>query len=215
MTSHLLCTTALVALLALPSSAAAQAPRPRPPSTFFIVEGQIGAGIGSVFAEDPDGLATRITIGGGGKLVGLPTRFYGVLNISMNSYSGVIRDEVNHASTSRSLFGWSAGLRTLTPIAPQLRLLAELSLGQVSVDSAAELYGSLERYQTVDQSFLVELGFGLQWRLNLNFSLGAKVDLSFPTNLEDYDLLGAIAGAKATDVGSFNRAILVSLTLHL
>jgi hypothetical protein len=185
------------------------------PGTFLIAEGGAGFSVGDAFAESPSGYATRLTFGGGGKFVNFPTRFYGVVNLTLAGYSGTVGSGALQAETDRSWFAWSAGLRTLTPIARNLRVLFELSMGRASVSSEAVLGGGRERFKTEDASFLVEVGAGIQYRFAYRFSIGIRADLAIPTSLDEFDVLAELAGAKSGSAGSMNPSALATLTLHL
>jgi len=185
------------------------------PGTIFIVEGQGGYTIGSVFSEGPDGFGGRLTLGVGGKFKGWPTRFYGIVNITSASLSGTVGSGIDRATTSRSWFAWSVGLRMLTPVALHLRFLADVSLGRAMVGSDATLLAGGERYHTDDDALLVEMGMGLQYRFTLNFALGVRVDVAIPTNLDSYDLLGELAGSASSDGGLMNPSFLLTATIHL
>ncbi|TNF31545.1 MAG: hypothetical protein EP329_12175 [Deltaproteobacteria bacterium] len=200
----------LVALLAWPSGDAA-AKR----GTIFIVEGQAGYTLGSVFSEAPDGLGARLTLGVGGKFRGWPTRFYGIFNVTSASLSGTHGSGIDRAETTRSWFAWSAGLRMLSPIARNVRFLTDLSIGRAMVDSEATVLVGNERYRLEDDGLLVEIGIGLQYRVSLGLSLGARVDVAIPTNLDSFDLLGELAGAPSSDGGLMNPSFLLTATLHL
>ncbi|PKN55592.1 MAG: hypothetical protein CVU56_20330 [Deltaproteobacteria bacterium HGW-Deltaproteobacteria-14] len=185
------------------------------PGTIMIVEGQAGYTMGSVFSEGPDGFGARVTLGVGGKFKGWPTRFYGIANITTASLGGTIGSGIDRAETSRSWFSYSFGIRMLSPVARNLRFLADISLGRALVDSSATVLAGSERYQTQDDALLVEIGVGLQYRLALNVSIGARVDVAIPTNLDSFDLLGELAGSPSTDGGLMNPSFLLTVTLHL
>ncbi|MCA9514453.1 MAG: hypothetical protein KC635_05885 [Myxococcales bacterium] len=198
----------MLALLPLSSGARAQ------DATWFITEIQAGYAIGSAFPETPTGLETRLTGGFGGKFVNFPTRFYGVVNLTYMGLGGS-GAAIDDTEIDRSWISWSFGLRTLTPIAPRLRLLLELDLGRASVSSTANVRRGREIYRNEDDSFLIELGAGLQYRFNLYFSLGARVDASIPTSFEAYDPISEIAGVPSERAGTVSPSFLISATLHL
>lgn len=211
MTKHL--ATALILLASVWAWPAADAQAA--PGTIMIAEGQAGYTMGSVFSEGPDGFGARLTLGLGGKFKGWPTRLYGIATITTASLDGTIGSGIDRAETSRSWFSYSFGLRMLSPVARNLRFLADVSLGRVLVDSAATVLAGSERYKTQDDALLVEIGVGLQYRFTLNVSVGVRVDVAIPTNLDSFDLLGELAGAPSTDGGLMNPSFLATLTLHL
>lgn len=198
----------LVGLLAASGPAQAQ------DATWFITEIQAGYAVGSAFPETPTGLEARLTGGFGGKFVNFPVRFYGVVNLAYQRLSGR-GPAISDTEIDRSWISWSFGLRTLTPIAPRLRLLLEADLGRASVSSTANVRAGRERYTAQDDSFLIVIGAGLQYRFNLYFSLGARVDASFATSFDAYDPISEIAGVPSERAGSVSPSVLISATLHL
>jgi len=209
--------TVLILLAALVAAPAGQASAKQAAKrgSIFIVEGHAGYTLGSVFAEDPAGFGARLTLGVGGKFKGWPTRFYGIVNFSTAALTGTYGAGIDRAETERSWFGWSVGLRMLSPIARNLRFLTDLSIGQAKVDSEATILAGSERYRTEDDGLPVEIGVGLQYRLTFNFSLGARIDVAIPTNLDSFDLLGELAGAPSGAGGLMNPSFLITATLHL
>jgi len=198
---------ALVLFAATPAAAA--------PGTIFIAEGQVGYTLGSSFAESPDGLATRLTLGVGGKFRGWPTRIYGVFNLGHAALSGRIGSGVDAAETERSWTSWSFGLRLLSPIVRNLRFLGEISLGSGSVETDAVVLGGQERYRTEDDALLVELAIGLQYRVSLHVSVGVRADVDIATNLDAFDLATELAGGDSRESGLMSPSFLATLTLHL
>ena len=185
------------------------------PSTIFIAEAQVGYTLGSLFPESPDGLAGRLTLGAGGKFRGLPTRFYGIVSLGTASLTGTSGDALDRATTSRSWTSWSIGVRLLSPIAENLRVLGEVALGRAIVESQAVIRTGSDRYDVDDDALLVELAIGLQYRIALNFSIGARAELAIPTNLDEFDLVSEMAGGSSQDGGLMNPSLYLTLTLHL
>jgi len=185
------------------------------PGTFLIAEGGVGFGLGEAFPEAPSGVAGGVTLGVGGKPKGSPLRFYGVLNFGWGSYSGDVTSRVEHATITRDTFTWSAGLRVISPIYRRLRLFGEATLGGLAVTSEGRLGGGSELVRGDDGSFLVGFATGLQWRFNLAFSLGARVDLTIPTSLEGFDPIAEMAGAPSANAGLGNLGFGLTATFHL
>ncbi len=185
------------------------------PGTFLILEGGLSYGMGEAFPEAPSGYATELTIGAGGKPKGWPLRFYGILNLGWGSYEADVAGAVERATIRRETFSWAAGLRIVAPIKYRLRFFAESTLGGYTVGSDATLGGGVERIASDDASFLVNLGMGLQWRFNLWFSLGARVDLQIPTGLDAFDPLAEAAGVRSSDAGFSNVGLGLTATFHL
>lgn len=203
---------ALIALATICGVASAKAPKR---GTIFLGEAEFGYAAGCAFAEQPDGVGGRVTVGAGGKLKGFPTRFYGTISFTYAEYSGDVKSSLHRAETSRSWMAWTAGLKTLTPIAGRLRLLLGLGLGGAMVDSLAEMNGGVERLRSDDSTFLIEVGVGLQYRLNLHVSLGARADLAFPVTLEEFDVLAETNGVPSSEAVPINPSALATLTVHI
>lgn len=185
------------------------------PATWFIVEGGLGYGMGEAFAEAPTGITTGVTLGFGGKPKGWPLRFYGIVNLGWGSYDGQVESDVDRSTIERSTFSYSAGLRILAPIYRRLRFLSEVTIGGFAVASEASLANGAERVVADDGSFLVGFAAGLQWRFNLWFSLGARIELQIPTGLDAFDPIAESAGAPSSDAGVSNVGFGLTATFHL
>lgn len=197
-----------------PTSAAAASGAPDP-GTFLISELQVGYGFGAVFAEAPSGLAVKATIGAGGKPRGWPTRIYGVINVGVGFYGGAIAAQSGSIETERPWVSWSVGVRLLTPLDVNLRLLADISLGQACVTSRATVLDGAERYTVEDDALLVEIGLGLQYRVIRALSVGGRIEAAIPTNLDPYDLISELSGAASRDGGVVNPSFFLTATWHL
>ncbi len=202
----------LIALAMISDPAAA---KPRKQQTFFLGEAELGYTAGCAFAEQPGGVGGRITLGAGGKLKGFPTRFYGTVSFTYTDFDGDVSGRQHQAETSRSWMSWTAGLKTLTPIAGRLRLLLGLGLGGAIVDSLAEMNGGVETLRSEDSTFLIEVGVGLQYRVNLHLSLGARADLAFPVTLDEFDVLTETNGLPSTEGTPINPSALATVTVHI
>lgn len=208
---------ALCALATFVSGGVANAEEPRKearPGAFMMAEVDFGYGLGAAFAEDPDGFATGVTLGIGGKPKGWPLRFFGIARLCFASLSGAIDSGLEHSEIERDVFNWSFGLRVIAPIANRFRFLVDTTLGGTQVQSTATLGGGAEQIESDDGSFLVEFGLGLQYRLHYNFSIGARMDVAIPTGLETFDALAETAGASSADAGMANLGWTLSATLH-
>ncbi|MFO0746830.1 MAG: hypothetical protein U1F43_14330 [Myxococcota bacterium] len=185
------------------------------PGTFMIVEGDLGYAMGEAFPEAPTGLATGITLGAGGKPKGWPLRFYGVLNLDWESLTSDVTSPGERSSLTRDTFAWSLGLRVIAPIRNRLRFFSEVTLGGYSVASTSTLGGGAEQLSSDDGSFLVRFAAGLQWRFNMWFSLGARIDLKVPTGLQSFDAIAEAAGASSSNAGISNVGFGLTATFHL
>ncbi len=209
--------TALCALATVASAGQASAVEPRQeqrPGTFLMAEVHLGYGLGGAFAESPDGIASGITFGAGGKPRGWPLRFFGIARFGWASLEGEVDSGLERSVIERDIFDWSFGLRVIAPITNRFRFLADTTIGGTRVDSSAVLGGGAERIDSSDGSFLVEIGLGLQYRLHYNFSIGARMDIAIPTGLEVFDALAETAGASSDDAGMANLDWALSATLH-
>lgn len=202
-------------LLALMVCAAFGGTSQAAPGTWFVVEGGLGYGMGEAFAEAPDGLATNFTLGFGGKPKGWPLRFYGIVNLGWGSYDGEVTGSLERSTIERSTFSYSAGLRILAPLYRRLRFLSEVTIGGYAVTSEGALGNGAERIAADDGSFMVGFAAGLQWRFNLWFSLGARLDLQIPTGLDSFDPIAESAGLPTSDAGISNVGFGLTATLHL
>jgi len=180
----------------------------------MLAEVDVGYGLGAAFAEDPDGFATGVTLGVGGKPKGWPLRFFGIARLSFATLSGSVDSGLEHSEVERDVCNWSFGLRVIAPIANRFRFLVDTTLGGTQVESGATLGGGAERIESDDGSFLVEFGLGVQYRLHYNFSVGARMDIAIPTGLETFDALAQAAGASSDDAGMANLGWTLSATLH-
>ena len=207
--------TALLVLAGLSTGAwAEQARRDPRPGTFFLLEAGLGYGVGEAFAESPDGLTTGVTLGFGGKPKGWPLRFFGIMRLSWADLSGRVETALERSEIERDVFDWAFGLRIIAPISGRFRFIVDTTFGGTQVASRATLGGGAERIASDDGSFLVAFGFGLQYRLHYNFSLGARMDVALPTGLETFDALAEAAGASSDDAGLANLGWGLTATLH-
>ena len=208
-------TTAGTAALALglmligPPRAAAGAP-----GTFVIAEAQAGYAFGGAFGEVPGGPGVRFTLGGGGRVAGSRVRLYGIASLSFAELRGAAVEPTRRVATDRRWTAWSLGVRVLAPVWRRLRLLGELSVGQVEVESRAIVNDGAEFYAARGDALVVEAGVGLQYRVMLHLSLGVRADLAVPTGLGGFDLIGALAGAAGGGPG-FNATGYATFTVHL
>jgi len=184
------------------------------PGTFFLVEADVGFGLGEAFAESPSGLVTGLTLGFGGKPKGWPLRFFGIMRLSWSDLRARIDDGLERSAIERAIFEWSLGLRVIAPLKDRLRFLADTALGLADIRSRASLGGGAERIGSDDSSFVVTFGLGLQYRLHYNFSLGARMELVIPTGLAPFDALAETAGASSSDAGMANLSWVLAATLH-
>lgn len=210
---------ALLLMLLLPGVGAASARadegrRDPRPGTFFLLEAGLGYELGTAFAEAPGGLHTGVTLGVGGKPKGWPLRLFGIMRLGWAGLSGDVVTALERSTIERDVFDWSFGLRVIAPITGRLRFIADTTLGGTQVESRATLGGGAERIASDDGSFLVAFGFGLQYRLHYNFSVGARMDVALPTGLASFDQLAEAAGARSEDAGLANLGWSVSATLH-
>jgi len=200
----------VVATLAVAPASAAEGQ-----GTHFIAEAGLGYAVGSAFPESPAGMTTRIAIGAGGKLVGHPTRFYAIASLGLSTLRSTIDGPLSRARTDRDWLTWSVGLRTLTPVAGRLRLLAEVGAGQALTWGSVSLFGGREIYRAEDTSFLIEVALGVQYRAGRSFSVGARVDLQIPSSLETFDVLAELGGVPSHRAGTVNPGLTLTATLHL
>ncbi len=205
---------AFVALLSLVLSTSVKDAEAAP-GTHVIVEGQLGWGGGSAFADAPAGLVSKLTLGVGGKFKGWPVRFYAIGNVTLADYAGELQTSSGNAETNREWFAWSLGVRMLAPIAPRLRLLVDASVGAGSVSSSAILNGGREQVSASDTTSVLEMGVGLQYRLHYRFSIGLRGDFTFPLSLDAFDVVSEFAGARSSDGSAMNPSVLLTATLHL
>jgi len=208
---------ALCVLLSCASVGAANAEErlaAKRPGTFLLAEVDVGYGLGGAFAESPGGLATGVTLGMGGKPKGWPLRFFGIARLAWASLEGEVDSGLERSVIARDVFDWSFGLRVIAPITGRLRFIADTTVGGTQVESSATLGGGAERIASSDGSFLVALGFGLQYRLHYNFSIGVRMEIAIPTGLETFDALAEVAGANSADAGLANLDWTLSATLH-
>lgn len=211
--------TSKLALIALASSMAQQSVarevrHDSRPGTFMLAEVDFGYGLGEAFAEGPDGFATNLTLGAGGKPKGWPLRFFGIARIGWWSLSSDVDNGLEASLIEREVFNWSFGLRVIAPIVSRLRLIVDTTLGGTQVESFATLGSGAERIGVSDGSFLVAFGVGLQYRLHYNFSIGARMDIAMPTGLETFDVIAEMAGIDSRDAGAANLDWTLSATLH-
>ena len=191
----------------------AQARDPRP-GTFLLAEVDAGFGLGDAFAEGPTGLATGLTFGAGGKPKGWPLRFFGIMRLSWASLDAEVETRLERSTIEREVFGYCFGLRIIAPIEDRLRFLSDVMVGGTQITSQATLGDGAERIASDDGSFMIELAFGLQYRLHYNFSIGARMDVAIPTGLDAFDALAETAGVSSNEAGAANLDWALTATLH-
>ncbi len=163
------------------------------------------------------GYGWGMTLGVGFKLKDNPIRFYAIGQFNASSFSGDFEYNGRRRLVDRAITDVSGGLRLLLPVQGQnLRVFAELSLGQAQVESSAtspDLPGRI-RIQDADADVALFTGAGAQWRFSYWFSLGGKADFGFIFDDDEFDAV-TLATTGDGDAGQTGRLNLsLTATLH-
>jgi len=183
-------------------------------SSYWMMELDLGWGAGIAFPEGPSGLKTGVALGVGGAPRGSPLRFNFMLHIDLQELSASDISRAEPTTISRTLIQTSIGLRVGSMFSARARAFFELGLGHLFVDTRAELGGGRERLKQSDDSFVLTLALGAQYRFHQRFSLGARMDFTLPTGLRGFDALAEMAGADGTDGGAMNLDWVLTTTFH-
>jgi len=202
----------VLALVWPPSPGAVRAAQPSP--SYWMAELDLGWGVGAAFPESPDGLKTGIALGVGGSPGGSPLRFHLMLHLDFQELSAAGSSRLEPTSIERSLVQTTVGMRLGAMFSSRARGFFEVGLGHLFVATKAALGGGMERFELSDDSFVLQLALGAQYRLHQHFSLGLRMDLSMPTGLLAFDPLAEMAGADGNDGGAVNFDWALTTTFH-
>lgn len=185
-----------------------------PAPSYWIAELDLGWGVGAAFPESPDGLKAGIALGVGGAPGGSSLRFHLMLHLDLQALSADGLSRLEPTSINRSLMQTTVGLRIGAMFSSRARGFFELGLGHLFVETEAQVGGGSERFEQSDDSFVLQLAVGAQYRLHQHFSVGFRMDLSLPTGLQRFDPLAEMAGADGSDGGAGNVDWVLTTVFH-
>lgn len=184
-------------------------------SSYWMAELDVGPALGAAFPETPTGLRYGVTLGAGGAPAGTDLRIHLILQVGHQTLGASDLSRIERTGLERSVVEVSAGLRMGSLLGPRFRLFGELGFGHAFVATEATLGGGAEVLAQRDDSFLLRLAAGAQFRLHSLVSLGARMDVGFVTGLMAFDPLAEMAGADGTAQGAALMDWVLTLTFHL
>ena len=175
------------------------------------------AGEGDIGAENEQGRSLSGTFGFGGRVPGFAPAYYlvGRVGSTEMGYSGP--QKFGGAQVYKDQADWAIGGRLYLPLTPRLRLMAQLSLGEI--DEIAIVDRDSERPLRIEPRprFAMFMDGGVQFRLNNSFSLGLVGDIAYHPDA-DSDTVARSAGLTVDETrfdGEWGRRrVGLSTTLH-
>ncbi len=202
-------TAAAVVLIALamgPGDAAAK-------GTHFIAEGQVAG----LLTDTTDfGQASTLVLGFGGKFRRVPMfRFYITAQVGYDWFDTERSRAAMNARVHQDDLIYAFGPRIYMGFTNRARMYFDLMFGGYWGRSEWRVNG-LETYDTVDQGFAFVAGFGFQYRLLRNLSLGMRFDrCEFAGRLNRRNLAAFLGFPETKSEALLGRMRLgLSLTAH-
>ena len=189
-------------------------PLPAQAGNHFLVE--VSGGVSEPIGMDADtesGRTLTATLGFGGRFRGHAPAYYVVGRVGQSQVGLLGPPSSGRAHIDREQTEWAVGGRVYVPFFPRLRLLVELSLGEMEERSTVVRSG-FRTLHMAEERFAVFAGSGLQFRLNDHFSLGAMANLAWMPSDNGTDLAASAAGIPDADGGAGRLHLGATATVH-
>ncbi len=183
--------------------------RPHPKGTHFLAEIGAGYSFDLGFTEGGPGFGIRLAAGAGGRIRGIPLRFYFMAQGSFATSFATLEHGAELQALRRTAVDVNASLRVMLPIR-RLRLFVATGFGMSWIGSSATFNG-IERYGAKEVGAGLLVQGGAQMRLSRRLSVGLSADWTRPLGKVAPDPVALLAGL--TDGGQARARLTTYVTL--